>query len=195
MYESLLKIYSGTPNFSAKLGICCLNLDGRKADAWRLFQSSLTVVSNDKKPGIRRKKAPLDTYLYSAVAFHQNDSLQKAITFYSDAKKDFSATEIFRDEYIDNQIRDCKYAIEMKKNPDNINKSFCSMAEWIFGACNPVLLKMNSVFIFTVLNNGITKIFCSYKSGSWKKPLDITKQLGGYDKLYSNSITGDGRLL
>jgi outer membrane protein OmpA-like peptidoglycan-associated protein len=197
MYESLLKIYPGNSNFSAKLGICYLNLDGRKADALKLLsKASLNVVSNDKEYLEFGEKAPLDTYLYLAVAFHQNDSLQKAITFYSDAKKRLSATEIFRNEYIDNQIRDCKYAIEMKKKPLTILTSL--FAPWLIeypGACNPVLAKNDSVFIFTVLDNGITKIFCSYKSGSWKKPLDITKQLGGYDRVYSNSITGDGRLL
>jgi outer membrane protein OmpA-like peptidoglycan-associated protein/tetratricopeptide (TPR) repeat protein len=197
MYESLLKIYPGNSNFSAKLGICYLNLDGRKADALRLLsKASLNVVSIDKEYLEYGEKAPLDTYLYLAVAFHQNDSLQKAITFYSDAKKRLSATEIFRNEYIDNQIRDCKYAIEMKKKPLTILTSL--FTPWLKdypGACNPVLAKNDSVFIFTVINNDITKIFCSYKSGSWKKPLDITKQLGGYDKLYSNSITGDGRLL
>ena len=197
MYESLLKIYPGNSNFSAKLGICYLNLDGRKADALRLLsKASLNVVSVDKEYLEYGEKAPLDTYLYLAVAYHQNDSLQKAITFYSDAKRKLSVTEIFRNEYIDNQIRDCKYAIEMKKKPLTILTSL--FAPWLneyHGASNPVLAKNDSVFIFTVINDGITKIFCSYKSGSWKKPLDITKQLGGYDRIYSNSITGDGRLL
>ena len=53
-------------------------------------------------------KAPLDTYLYLAIAYHQNDSLQKAITLYYDAKKRLKDTKIFREEYIDNQIRDCQ---------------------------------------------------------------------------------------
>ena len=52
-----------------------------------------------------------------AIAYHQNDSLQKAITLYLDAKKKLSNTKIFSEEYIDNQIRDCRYALEMKKKP------------------------------------------------------------------------------
>ncbi|TAL58895.1 MAG: hypothetical protein EPN88_17920, partial [Bacteroidetes bacterium] len=42
---------------------------------------------------------------------------------------------------------------------------------------------------------GKTRIFCSYKKGIWKKPVDITRQLGQNDGFYSNSITGDGKLL
>ena len=33
------------------------------------------------------------------------------------------------------------------------------------------------------------------KQGTWQKPVDITRQLGGFDRFYSNSITGDGKLL
>jgi outer membrane protein OmpA-like peptidoglycan-associated protein/tetratricopeptide (TPR) repeat protein len=197
LYESLLKIYPENSNFSAKLGICYLNLDGKKPDALKLLsKASLNVVANDKEYLEYGEKAPLDTYLYLAEAYHQNDSLQKAIVLYSDAKKRLSATEIFRNEYIDNQIRDCKYAIEMKKKPLTIlTNLFVSLLNDYPGACNPVLAKNDSVFVFTVVNNGQSRILCSFKSGSWKKPVDITKQLGGYDRFYSNSITGDGKLL
>jgi outer membrane protein OmpA-like peptidoglycan-associated protein len=63
------------------------------------------------------------------------------------------------------------------------------------GAINPVLAKNDSVFIFTAKNEGKTQIYCSYKTNNWNRPSNITKQLGGYDRLYTNSITGDGRTL
>src|SRR5665811_62994 len=117
-YESLLKIYPENSNLLAKLGICCLNLDGRQVDALKLLsKASLNIVSNDKEYLEYGEKAPLDTYLYLAVAYHQNDSLQKALSLYNDAKIRLSGTKAFREEYIDNQIRDCRYAMEMKKKP------------------------------------------------------------------------------
>jgi len=196
-YESLFKIYPENSNIAAKLGICYLNLDGKKPDALRLLtKASLNIVNNDKDYLEYGDKAPLDTYLYLAIAYHQNDSLVKAIVLYNDAKNKLSGSKIFREEYIDNQIRDCRYAIEMKKKPLVIITNL--FTEWIRdypGACNPVLSKNDSVFIFTQKVKGKTRILCSYKSGTWKKPVDITKQLGGYDRFYSNSITGDGKLL
>jgi hypothetical protein len=33
------------------------------------------------------------------------------------------------------------------------------------------------------------------KGQEWEKPSDITEQLGGYDRFYSKSLTGDGKLL
>jgi outer membrane protein OmpA-like peptidoglycan-associated protein/tetratricopeptide (TPR) repeat protein len=197
LYESLLKIYPGNSNLESKLGTCYLNLDGKNSEALKLLSKAiLNVVANDKQYLEYGEKAPLDTYLYLAIAYHQNDSLQKAITFYSDAKKRLSGTKIFRDEYIDNQIKDCRYALEMEKKPvPVVTRLFENWLSDYPGACNPVLSKNDSVFIFTQKENATTRIFCSYKSNEWKKPVDISRQLGGYTNLYSNSITRDGKLL
>jgi outer membrane protein OmpA-like peptidoglycan-associated protein len=197
LFQSLLKMYPDQSNLTAKLGICYLNIDGRKSDAIRLLEkASKNVVANDKEYKEYGEKAPLDTYLYLAIAYHQNDSLLKAITLYNDAKKKLGGSEIFREEYIDLQIRDCRYAIEMKKKPLTlISKLFIPWMNEYPGAINPVLSKNDSVFIFTHKENGKTRILCSYKSKTWNRPVDITKQLGGYDRFYSNSITGDGKML
>jgi outer membrane protein OmpA-like peptidoglycan-associated protein/tetratricopeptide (TPR) repeat protein len=197
MYKDILKTYPDNSNLNAKLGICYLNVDGKKADALHLLQkASKNIVRNDKDYLEYGDQAPLDTYLYLAIAYHKNDSLEKAITLFYDAKKKLSGTKIFRDEYIDTEIRDCRYALEMKKKPLSLLTNL--FAGWLVdypGACDPVLAKNDSVFIFTQKINGKTRILCSYKSGTWKKPVDITRQLGGFDRFYSNSITGDGKLL
>jgi outer membrane protein OmpA-like peptidoglycan-associated protein/tetratricopeptide (TPR) repeat protein len=197
LYESLLKVYPENSNLTAKLGICYLNLDGKNSEAVKLLSKAiLNVVGSDKEYLEYGQQAPLDTYLYLAIASHQNDSLQKAITLYSDARKRLSGTKAFRDEYIDNQIKDCRYAIEMEKKPASvISGLFTGWLSDYPGACNPVLSKNDSVFIFTQKEDGKTHIFCSYKTGTWKKPVDISKQLGGYDRLFSNSITKDGKFL
>ena len=88
MYKALLNKYPGNYNLTAKLGICYLNLDGKKAEALQLLSKAVrNVVKTDKDYLEYGDKAPLDTYLYLAVAYHQNDSLEKAITLYTDAKK------------------------------------------------------------------------------------------------------------
>lgn len=197
LYKALLKDNPENLNLAAKLGICYLNLDGNKAEALRLLQkASKNVVSNENEYVKYGDKAPFDTYLYLAVAYHQNDSLEKAITLYNDAKKKLSNTKISRDDYIDRQIGDCRYAIEMKKKPLVIESNL--FADWLTdypGASNPVLAKNDSVFVFTQKEKDKTRILCSYRNGKWEKPVDITKQLGGYDRFYSNSITGDGKEL
>ena len=197
LYEPLLKSRPENSNIAAKLGICCLNIDGRKMEALKLLKiASSNVVSTDKEYVEYGEKAPLDTYLYLAVAYHVNDSLEKAISLYNNFRKSLKETDVFREEYVDNQIRDCRYAMEMKKKPLTIISGlFIPWLKDYPGASNPVLAKNDSVFIFTQKTGGKTKILCSYKKDKWQTPVDITKQLGGYDRFYSNSITGDGRTL
>ncbi len=198
LYAPLLQANPGNSNLAAKLGICYLNIDGKKQEALELLKkASANVVINDKEYVEYGEKAPLDTYMYLAEAYHQNDSLEKALTIFYDVKKNLGSTEVYREEYIDMQIRNCRYAIEMKKKPLTIISEL--FAPWLKdypGACNPVLAKNDSVFIFTQKTEDKTRILCSYKTkGKWNEPKDITKQLGGYDRFYSNSITGDGKLL
>ncbi len=198
LYEPLLRSYPGHHNLAAKLGICYLNLEERKADALKLLQkASENVVASEKEYKQTGEKAPFDTPLYLALAYQMNDSLQKATEVFTDLKKKLTGDESVQSDYIDMQIRNIRYAIEMKKKPLRIISEL--FAPWLSdypGACNPVLAKNDSVFVFTVKKEGKTQIYCSYKNGGeWGRPSNITPQLGGYDRLYSNSITGDGQQL
>ncbi len=196
LYEPLYKTYPDNANIAAKLGICYLNIDGRGQDALKLLKiASANVVGKEKDYQEYGEQAPLDTYQYLAVAYQINDSLKKAMSLFYDIKKKLGETDVFKEEYIDNQIRNCRYAIEMKKEPLTIiSELFTPWLKKYPGACNPVLSKNDSVFIFTQKSAGITRILCSYKNNNWSTPVDITRQLGGYDRFYSNSITEDGRL-
>ena len=197
LYEPLHKANPDNYNLAAKLGICYLNIDGKKADALRLLKlASQGVVSSEKEYKQTGDKAPLDTYLYLATAFHQNDSLDQAIGFFNDVKKRLPESSAYQQDFIDLQIRNCMYAMEMKKKPVRVISEY--FAPWMAdyqGATNPVLAKNDSVFVFTVKNEGTTQVYCSYKNKTWQPPSNITKQLGGYDRFYTNSITADGKML
>ncbi len=197
LYEPVYNAYPDNSNLAAKLGICYLNIEGRTMDALLLLEKASKNIVNEKKDyNEYGDQASPDTYMYLALAYHANDSLEKAVSQYNLVKKRLSDSEVFTEEYIDNQIRDCRYAMEMKKKPVRVLSDL--FAPWLSdypGACNPVLAKNDSVFIFTQKTEGKTRILCSWKDKEWKKPTDITEQLGGYDRFYSNSITGDGKTL
>jgi len=199
LYEPILKAAPENSNIQAKLGICYLKIDGKKAEALKLLKSASANVAAVKKEFEETgDKAPVDTYLYLAEAYHLNDSLEKALSLFYDLKKKLGDSEedALRGEYIDLQIRDCRYAMELKKKPLTVLLDF--FTPWLSeypGACNPVLAKNDSVFIFTQKTEGKTRILCSYKKDRWEVPVDITRQLGDYSRLYSNSVTGNGKFL
>jgi outer membrane protein OmpA-like peptidoglycan-associated protein/tetratricopeptide (TPR) repeat protein len=198
LYQPLVNAHPGHLNLAAKLGMCYLNIDGKKGDALRYLKAAAAnIVRNDNEYTEYGVSAPLDTYLYIAIAYQQNDSLEKAIQYFTEARKRLSGHDAFSTEYINNQIKNCKYAIEARKKPVVLETGL--LIPWLAdfpGATNPVISKNDSVFVFTQKQKGKTRILCSYKvSGIWRMPSDITKQLGGLERYYSNSITGDGKTL
>jgi OmpA-OmpF porin, OOP family len=200
LYEPLVKANPDNCNLAAKLGICYLNLDGKNAEALTLLKKASKVVANSEKEYRQTGEvAPLDTYLYLAIAYQRNDSLDKALTYFNTLKKKYIGTGSTQEQYIDLQIRNCRYALEMKKKPLRlISQLFTPWMADYPGACYPVLARNDSVFVFTVLKDGKTQVYCSYKpikSKTWQKPSNITKQLGGYDRFFTNSITGNGKML
>ena len=199
LYEPILKAFPDNTNIQAKLGICYLKLDGKKAEALKLLESASKNIAADKKEYTETgQKAPVDTYRYLAEAYHLNDDPAKALTIFSDLKSKLGTSEedVEMAEYYDLQIRDCRYAIEAKKKPVRvIPELFTTWMRDYPGSMNPVVSKNDSVFLFTRRVDGKNRIMCSYKNGKWEEPVDITQQLGGLDRLYTNSVTGNGRLL
>jgi outer membrane protein OmpA-like peptidoglycan-associated protein len=197
LYNILFNNYPENSNLAAKLGICYLNIDGKRAEALLLLKkASKNVVTSDDQYIEYGNKAPLETHFYLAYAYHVNDSLDKAINLYTEVKKKYNPNQAFRADYIDNQIKACRYAIEQRKSPVYVSANL--FTPWLKdypGARNPVIAENDSVFIFTVKNGDKTNVFCSYKGETWEKPFDITKQLGNYENMYSNSITGDGKMM
>jgi outer membrane protein OmpA-like peptidoglycan-associated protein len=169
-------------------------MDGKKADAMNLLKkASKNVVSSDNDYLEYGLKAPMDTWFYLAHAYHLNDSLNSAIVLYTDVKKKLEPSQAFHVDYIDNHINACRYAVEMESSPVSISTQL--FAPWLNdypGANDPVVSKNDSVFIFTQVKEGKNHIYCSYKNTAWQKPVDITSQLGGCDRLYSNSLTVNG---
>ncbi|HVN57296.1 MAG TPA: OmpA family protein [Bacteroidales bacterium] len=198
MYAALLKNYPDNNNLQAKLGISYLNVDGMKAEALSLLKKASANIVKDEKDYIEYgKAAPIDTYFYLAHAYQVNDSLGQAIKVFSEVRRKMTSDQYFRLEYIENQVKACQYASESEKKNIRIGTDlFVSWLSEYPGASNPVLSLDDSVFVFTIRKDESNQILCSYKDGTgWKRPVDITKQLSGFDRLWTNSITGDGRML
>ncbi len=199
LYEPILKAFPDNSNIQAKLGMCYLKMDGKKAEALKLLESaSENVAANKKEYTETGQKAPVDTYRYLAEAYHLNNNLEKALSIFNDLKNKLGNSEedLEMAEYYDLQIRDCRYAMEAKKKPVRVLPDL--FTPWISnypGAMNPVISKNDSVFVFTQRVDGKNRIMCAYKSGNWEEPEDITQQLGGLERLYTNSVSGDGRFL
>ena len=198
LYSALLESNPGHANLQSKLGTCYLSIDGKKVESLALLkEASKNMVVRERDYSNIGEKAPLDTYLYLGVAYLMNDSIEQAITTFKQAKEKLAGTGLFREDYFDIQIKNCQYALEMKDKAIPVKRTL--FAPWLGqypGASNPVLSANDSIFLFTQVLGDINKIFISYRdNGEWGDPMDITRELGNYDRLYTNSISGDGTYL
>ena len=197
IYTKLLKSNPDNSNLTAKLGMCYLYMDGKKPESLKLlkkaFQNAASTDAEYTPTGI---KAPVNTWMYLAQAYSQNDSINKALEIYNGAKRAYGGTDPKVAEFIENRINDCKLMLQQKKAPlVAIPTLFTPWLRDYPGACSPVISKNDSVFVFTQKQGVKTRVFCSYNNGTWQPPINITDMLGGYDRFYTNSITGDGKFL
>ena len=196
-YSALLSENPGNPNLSYKLGVCYLNIEGKKQEALVLLKTAITrVVKNDNEYLEYGDLSPSETRFYLANAYHVNDSLNQAIVQYNEARKKLGSSSAFRLDYINNEIKACQNAIAQLAKPAEVNFDFFApVLKEYNNSGNPVVSLNDSTFIFTVGSGKSVRIMWSVKKSDWQKPVDITDQLGKFSNLIPNSISKDGKLL
>jgi hypothetical protein len=87
--------------------------------------------------------------------------------------------------------------MEMKKQPMRIlSDLFVPWLENYPGACNPVIARNDSVFVFTLKHREKPTIYTVLtRQMVYGENLRISHPSIGAIQLYSNSISGDGRML
>ena len=173
-------------------------MDGKKAEALKLLKAaSKNMVSTEEEYKDTGEKAPFDTELYLAIAYHQNDSLDKAIGFSMKFRKKLGNTDTYREEYIDHADKRLQiwHGDEEETTDYNLRILLHHGLKIIPVPAIRFFQKMIQ-YLFLHRNKKVKQEFYApIKPVHGRRPVDITKQLGGYDRFYSNSITGDGKML
>ncbi|MBM3419715.1 MAG: hypothetical protein FJY11_01130 [Bacteroidetes bacterium] len=196
-YEKIHATNRDNHNIAAKLGICYLNTGDRYSEAIPLlrFASENQAISESEYLEYGNK-APIETLYYLAFAYHISDSLEQAINIYTELLRKPSARGDLKVDYINRQIEACRLAMKAMASPAAVRKElFFPALDNYPGALNPIVSENDSVFLFTMPVNGETRIYCSYKAPEWSEPTDISRQLGGFPEMYTNSVTANGSFL
>ncbi len=140
----------GNPNLSYKLGVCYLNIEGKKKEALLLLKTAITrVVKNDSEYLEYGDLSLFETRFYLANAYHVNDSLNQAIVQYNEARKKLGSSSAFRLDYINNEIKACQNAIAQLAKPAEVNFDFFALVLKEYNnSGNPVVSLNDSTFIF-----------------------------------------------
>lgn len=197
IYSRLIKQKPEDHNLNYKLGVCYLNITGKKNKSIPLLEYASENYVNEDYYNSLGETAPLDVLYYLAFANHINMNLDEAIDGYTKYKKLLRVKEASEIEFIDLQIKACQNAKEFVNINHLLKKEL--FTGWLSGFSNalyPVVSDNDSIFVFTIKGEEGNRIFLSNKSnGIWSEAEDITELLGKHRDMSTNSISGDGKNL
>ena len=117
-YEKLLEMEPGNRNIHYLIGLCYLNIPGKKQEAIPHLEASLQSMTKKYKDGsYKEKEAPYEALFYLGRAHHLNFDFMDAIDYYVHYKFEAEGKDFANLEYVDKQIEACELAEEMTAHP------------------------------------------------------------------------------
>jgi hypothetical protein len=186
-------------NIKYKIGTCYLNIAGEKEKSIPYLEEAVKDATYDAKTeSFKEKRAPLDAYFSLAKAYIINGDFEKGLTtlqtFSKLSQESLAKGGMKNSDFIDQQIQDCKNAVELMKNPVIFSKkqmgsdfSLCPVND------NPAVSFDGSTIVYTERRGSLNSILFSKKAkGKWQPPVDITSELNAGEDCSSCSLNSNG---
>lgn len=197
-YKQLLDEFPDNANLAYRLGICYLNMEGRKKDAIGYLEQAVASVSGNYREGsLKQQSAPYDAYYYMGVAYRINYEFKKARETFNVFKNTLMADDMENKMFIDQQIKMCYNAEELIKKPVDFTET--NLGEPINDGndnFNPVLSGDGKTLMYMVSYKFYDAVmFTVRENGRWSPPVNITPDIHSDGDLYISSLSTDGTIL
>ncbi len=189
--------YQDNSNINYRIGVCLLNIDGRKTEAIPYLEQAVKNINKKYKVGnFKEEAAPPDAYLYLGNAYRINynnelacNSYMKYVEFFPDP--DANNHQLM---YTNLQMAACELALEAVKNPTEYDYGNLGQLNQISA---PIYNAVVSGDLNTVAFMGQHKfyngVYVSKKvDGKWLKPTSITPNIESDGNQDVISISQDG---
>ena len=183
-----------------------LSYDDQFLDAYILLGEIANEESQKEKAIKYYQKAISIDKNYNPLMYLRKADLEKETGNYKQAKSDYEAFLSYQKHlkeytsYIEKKIRQCKFAIELKKKPveftpDNLGPSInTSLSEYW-----PSLTADDEMLVFTTSNRKINSqedlYYSIKKNGEWKKAIKIAPPVNTTGSEGAQSISADGKTM
>jgi hypothetical protein len=186
-------------NIKYKIGTCYLNIPGEKEKSIPYLEDAVKTASYDSKTeSLKEKRAPLDAYFSLAKAYMINNELEKGLstlqTFQKLANETKSKGGMSNLEFVDQQIKACRNAIEFKSKPTTFSKELLGK-DFQQGSINdnPAVSFDGKTIAYTERRGIINAIYYSKKErGRWQSPIEITSEINAGEDCSTCSLNYDG---
>jgi len=186
--------FQDNANINYRIGVCLLNIEGRKKEAVPYLEKAVTSITTSYKEGsFKETNAPSDAYLYLANAYRISNNFDKAIENYNNYKMqevDLGEQEI----YVNLQIDACNRAKDYIGTNGNYSIATLGQLNAIrVPVYNPVLSGDGNTFAFMGRQKFYNGIYVTRKTnGKWSKPYNITPSIQSDGNQTVLAISEDG---
>jgi len=197
MYLMLEHMDPGNSNIQYKIGVCYLNIPGRKTAAIPYLEKAIQNITNNYSYSYKERKAPKDALFYLGNAYHIAFRLDDAILYYNKFREALDETEFYELDFINQEISSCNSAKKLMNTPvfyrienigDNINRFQVNV--------NPAVSGNRKVLAYTAKLGSNHRIMYSVKEkGQWSDPIDITNEIKAGEDCQTSSLSYDGTTL
>ncbi len=192
LYQRILRIEPNNFNVIYKVGICYLNdIYLKDKSISYLEKASEHINLRYKQDNYKEKQAPIEVHYYLGRAYHVNNRLDDAIASYSKFKK-LADPEEFDFDMVDDDIKACNVAKEMKNSPVFFSpKNIGSPVNTRFEEINPVISGDGKILAFTRRLQFYDAVFITEKdeNGNWKEPYNLTPDFGIDGNTFTTGIS------
>ncbi len=195
LYQKALELSPDNSNLLYRIGRCYLNIPGVKHKAIEYFEKAARNINASHQEGSYKEKgAPQITYFYLGEAYRISERFDDAIETYTIFRDLLNPRDVYNFDYVDQQIKACERARNMKELPLNIELEPLNLFESSRYINCPSASYDGNFLLFTVQEKFYDAVYISKKNdqGDWGTPENISLDLGVEGEIYTTSINYDG---
>jgi len=155
-YLKLNELAPNNPNLSYKIGVCLVNMAGRRAEAIPYFMIAKRFISKKYKGNYKEKRAPDKTLYWAGKAYLSDYKIDMAISSFT-KYKEFLKKDSTKIKMVDLLLSNCNNAKYLMKTPINIKlENLGASVNSAYSDYSPVISRDMRTLIFTSRREGTT---------------------------------------
>ena len=196
-----LQLYEKMPensNLAYRIGICYLNISGKKNLSVGFLEAASKNISAKHKEGtISQIAAPYDALFELGNAYRINYQFDKAKDAYKKYEETLLSDDTENISFIEHEIKVCDNAKKLIAKPvDFTLENMGSLFNDEKSNFNPIISADGKSFAFMVsLKFYDAVMFSRLVNGKWSNPVNITPDIQADGDLFISCLSADGRSL
>ena len=198
---SYLQLHKNDPdngNINYRIGLCLLNINGRKTGAIEYLENAADKISKKyTESHFNETAAPPQTLFLLGTAYQINNQLDQAILSFNNYKEYLNIKDVYEIDFVDKQIKSCETAKKYMWEPVKLeSRVLDDVVPQRAANFNPVLSADGDMLIFVYSLKFYAAVYMVRKQdNNWTNRVNITSQLMSDGDCYPTSITSDGKTL